>query len=190
MSYRTNRLDERVIKLLKDGGVGFMPSDTIYGLSCRAMNQQAVERIYRLKKRDFDKPLILLIANISQLEELNIDPKQTKVIASLWPGAISLECDVSEAPVWLNRGSKHEAVRLPDNEPLRQLISQVGPIVSTSPNTQGAKPASSVKEAQSYFGDQLDFYVDIGDLSGRQPSTLVRGVNGKLEVIRPGAVKL
>ena len=190
MSYRTNRLDEHVIELLRKGGVGFMPSDTIYGLSCQALNEQAVERIYGLKKRDSDKPLIVLIATILQLRQLDIDTKQAEIMKGHWPGPISLECDVSKAPPWLNRGKEHEAFRMPDDEILRKLIMEVGPIVSTSANTQGGKPANSVAEAMSYFGEQLDFYVDGGDLSSRQPSTLVRAVGGKLEVIRQGTVKL
>jgi L-threonylcarbamoyladenylate synthase len=190
MSYLTDRLDERVAELLQKGAVGFMPSDTIYGLSCQALDEQAVERVYRLKKRDLDKPFIILISNISQLWRLNIDTAQTLIMESYWPGPISLECDVSQAPVWLNRGKRCEAFRMPADENLKKLIEETGPIVSTSANLQGGEPAATVAEAKEYFGEQLDFYVDVGDLSDRQPSTLVRNSNGKLEVIRPGAVEI
>jgi L-threonylcarbamoyladenylate synthase len=190
MSYSSKRLDEQVIKLLKDGGVGFMPSDTIYGLSGRALHEQAVGRIYRLKQRDYDKPLIVLIATISQLNELNIDIRQTKTVDKYWPGQLTLICDAPKTHAWLHRGTNTLAVRLTGHKTLRELIEKVGPIVSTSTNIQGGTPAGSVDEAQAYFGDKLDFYVDAGDLSGHQPSTLVRSVNGKLEVIRDGAVKI
>jgi len=71
-----------------------------------------------------------------------------------------------------------------------RIINNVGPLISTSANTQGDNSAGSITEAQEYFGDQLDFYVDAGELSSRKPSTLVRNNNGKLEVIRTGVVKL
>lgn len=191
MSYPTDTLnDPQLREILKSGGVGFMPSDTIYGLSCRALDRQAVERVYRLKRRDSDKPLIILIADSAQLKDLGVDPAQTAIMAGYWPGPISLECDVTTAPAWLNRGQKHEAFRVPDVTALRRLIKQVGPIVSTSANLQGGTPATTVAEAKKYFGDNLDFYVDSGSLKGRLPSTLARNNDGKLEVVRPGAVKL
>src|SRR6185437_14196898 len=98
MSYRTNRLDERVLELLRQGGVGFMPSDTIYGLSCRALDEPAVERIYRLKHRDSDKPLIVLIANISQLQQLRIDQIQAQPAKKYWPGGLTIICQAPKAP--------------------------------------------------------------------------------------------
>jgi len=190
MSYRTDRLDERVIELLRNGGVGFMPSDTIYGLSCRALDEQAVERIYALKKRDSEKPLIVLVATISQLDELGIKRDKASLAEQYWPGGLTLICEAPGVPAYLHRGTQSLAVRVPDNNDLRDFILKTGPLVSTSANTQGDAIASSTKDAETYFGEQLDFYVDAGDLSEHKPSTLVRAVNGKLEVIREGAVKI
>ncbi len=190
MRYRTDRLDEHVIELLQNGGVGFMPSDTIYGLSCRALDEQAVERIYALKKRDSEKPLIVLIATISQLDELGIKRDQASLAEQYWPGGLTLVCEAPGAPAYLHRGTQSLAVRLPDNNDLRDFMLKTGPLVSTSANTQGDAIASSIKDAETYFGEQLDFYVDAGDLSEHKPSTLVRAVNGKLEVVREGAVKV
>ena len=189
MSYLSNRLDEQVVSILQNGGVGFMPSDTIYGLSCLSLNRQAVERVYRLKKRDSNKPLILLIATISQLNELGIDENKTQLAQEYWPGALTQICE-STSPEWLHRGTHSLAVRMPDNHELRGLIAKTGPLVSTSANIQGDKAAVSVAEAKNYFSEDLDFYVDAGDLSNHQPSTLVRAIDGNLEVIRPGAVKV
>lgn len=190
MSYRSNRFDERIIQILQNGGVGFMPSDTIYGLSCRALNEQTVERIYRLKKRDPNKPMIILIAAISQLAQLDINMNQASPAMKYWPGPLTLICEAPSAPLWLQRGIKSLAVRLPDDQKLRELAFKAGPLVSTSANIQDEEPIHSAQEAENIFGNQLDFYVDVGDLSGHQPSTLVRAVNGKLEVIRPGTVKI
>jgi L-threonylcarbamoyladenylate synthase len=81
-------------------------------------------------------------------------------------------------------------VRLPDHKQLRELINEVGPIVSTSANLRASKPASSVEEAKRYFGEKLDFYVDVGHLENGPPSTIVKPRNGEFEVIRQGAVNL
>ena len=189
MSYIADAFNEQVISLLKEGGIGLMPTDTIYGLSAMALDKAAVERIHKLKQRDSHKPLIVLISDIQMLNVLSISPAQAKPVKKYWPGALSLEFQAGGSPRWLNRGGKTFAIRLPDYPKLRQLIRQVGPIVSTSANLQGEEPIESVAQAQKVFGNRLDFYVDAGKLHN-PPSTLVVVRNGNLEVVRQGAVKI
>jgi tRNA threonylcarbamoyl adenosine modification protein (Sua5/YciO/YrdC/YwlC family) len=189
VSYTTDSFDKHVIQSLKTGGVGFMPADTVYGLSCSAFDESAVDRIYRIKYRFEGKPFIILISDIDQLKLLKIDPKEVEPIKQYWPGGLTYICSAPKTPQWLQRGTKTLAVRLPDHEELRELIRQVGPIVSTSANLYARKPAASLLEAVNYFGDKLEFYVNVGKLEGL-PSTIVRLKAGKLEVLRKGAVKI
>lgn len=190
MSYRSNRLDEHVVELLQSGGVGFMPSDTIYGLSCLALDEQAVLKLHKIKDRSGNKPFIVLISDTEMLNMLSISGDEKDLLERYWPGSLSVIFKAPNSPEWLQLGSRSLAVRLPADKNLCELISKSGPLISTSANPEGGKPANSVKEAGAYFGEQLDFYVDAGDLSASQPSTLARIVNGKLEVIRQGAVKI
>lgn len=170
--------------------MGFVPSDTIYGLSCAALNRKAVERIYELKGRDYDKPLIILLADIEQVKELGIDSAALEPLRRLWPAQLTIVVSTSEkTPEFLHRGTNTLAVRVPDNEEIRKLIRQTGPLVSTSANPQGQEPAANVDQAKKYFGDKLDFYVDAGEINAR-PSTLVRLESGKLRVLRQGAYKV
>ena len=189
MSYITDRFDDDVVRLLEKGGIGFMPSDTIYGLSCLALNRDAVEKIHKTKLRDDNKPFIVLISNIGQLEGLGVDKSLAKPVADYWPGALSAVLPSGNIPAWLERGKKSLAVRLPANNPLTQLIDRVGPIISTSANLQGQPPINTVSEAQAIFGGQLDFYVDGGKLDGL-PSTVVEVSDGRLTVLRKGAVTI
>lgn len=189
MSYDTDRFDDEVVKLLKSGAVGFMQSDTIYGLSCRALDKKAVERVYVLKRRDSNRPCIVLISKINQLKDLNIDLTQAGAMSNYWPGKISLEFNAPDAPMWLHRGMGRFAVRMPDDAELLRLIDSIGPIISTSANTQGGDPAVDVYAAKKYFGGGLDFYIDRGKIDS-EPSTIVIIKNGKLNVDRPGAVKI
>jgi L-threonylcarbamoyladenylate synthase len=106
-----------------------------------------------------------------------------------WPGALTVIFEVSSVPDWLHRSTRSLAIRLPNDRKLQDLINQTGPIISTSANKQGQDPASSIQEAQSYFGEELDFYVDVGELKG-QASTIVKLVDNKLELIRQGPVKI
>jgi L-threonylcarbamoyladenylate synthase len=189
VSYNTNNIDDKVAELLKSGGVGLLPTDTIYGLSALALNKKAVEKVHQLKLRDNNKPLVVLIANLEQLAELGLSDKNIGLIKPYWPGPLSVEFDASSAPKWLNRGMNYFAIRLPDHAQLRDLIAETGPLVSTSANLQGQEPAKNVEEAKSYFGEKLDFYVDFGNLKCAS-STLVKIENGNLKVLRQGAYEL
>lgn len=189
MSYGTDRLDKEIVRLLQKGGVGLLPSDTIYGLSCRALDKQAVERIHHIKRRDKNKPFVILISGMDQLKDLGITTTDAALALSYWPGKLTIICDAEKSPGWLHMGFRTLAVRQPDYPGLRELIKITGPLISTSANMQDGRPAESVFQAKKYFGDKLDFYVDAGRLSGR-PSTIVRPVFDKLDVIRQGAVRI
>lgn len=165
-----------------------MPTDTIYGLSARALDEQAVEKVHHIKKRDRGKPLIVLISSLAQLDELGAEKPPAQLAAKYWPGPLSLILNASHTPWYLHRGTHTLAVRMPNYAPLLSLIGHTGPLVSTSANEQNDPPINSVAEARGQFADLLDFYVDVGDLSGHQPSTLAAYKDSKLEIIRHGAV--
>lgn len=189
MSYFTDSFDEKIVSLLKNGAVGFMPSDTVYGLSAAALNKDAVTRIYELKGRDDHKPCIILLADVSQAKQLNINPEDLNLVSHLWPASLTFIAPAESSPEFLCRNLKTLAVRVPDNEDLRKLLGRCGPLVSTSANLQGERVAHDIAKAEEVFGDKLDFYVDFGILSG-EPSTIVQAENGQLKIIRPGAYKL
>lgn len=189
MSYETRSFDARLVKLLKAGKVGVLPSDTIYGLSCRALDARAVERVYAIKHRDKDKPLVVLISSVDQLKELGIVTTEAAPALRYWPGKLTAVCMAEYAQEWLHRGTYTVAVRQPAYEQLLKLIAKIGPLISTSANPQGQKPAATISQAKEYFSDNVDFYVDAGKLSGK-PSTLVKPVFTKLKVLRQGAVRI
>ncbi|MBX4190744.1 threonylcarbamoyl-AMP synthase [Candidatus Saccharibacteria bacterium] len=189
MSYVTDSFDDEVIALLQKGGVGLMPTDTIYGLSCIALNKASVETIHKIKRRDKTKPFVVLISKIEQLNDLGIITTDAAPALRYWPGKLTLICPALKAPGWLQMSTGALAIRQPDHPKLRELIDKVGPIVSTSVNLAGRKPAVSIAEAREYFGDKLDFYVNAGKFVG-QPSTIVKSSFKGLEIIRPGAVKI
>lgn len=188
MSYVTDSFDDEIVRLLMHGKVGVLPSDTIYGLSARALDKTAVQRLQSLKDRSAHKPFIILISDLKMLDLLSISLDQAKHAMEYWPGALSVIL-ASDAPDFLTRGTGSLAVRMPDSSDLTVLINQVGPLVSTSANLEGEAPARNVTEAREIFGEKLDFYVDIGELKN-PPSTLAVIDDGKLKVVRQGAVKI
>ncbi len=189
MSYFTNKIDNTVVEFLRGGGVGLLPTDTIYGLSGLALHEKAVEKVHKLKGRDSNKPLVVLISDTRQLKDLGLSIDHADLIKKYWPGPLSVEFDATNSHKWLNRGGNFFAVRMPDREDLKELIQEVGPIVSSSANLQGHAPAKSVDEAQKYFGNKLDFYVDTGKIDG-EPSTLIKIEGSKIKILRQGALKI
>jgi L-threonylcarbamoyladenylate synthase len=179
--------DSQLVKLLREGAVGVLPTDTLYGVVALAADQAAVERLYGLKKREH-KPGTIVAASIDQLVELGIKRRYLTAVEQFWPGAVSVE--IPHHLDYLSQATGRQAFRIPADKALLELLQKTGPLQTTSANHPGEPPAATVAEAQKYFGDKVDFYVDGGDLSGRQPSTIIRVVDDAIEIIRPGAVKI
>lgn len=177
-------------QLQKPGAVGVIPTDTIYGLVARAGDEAAVARLYKLKRRE-TKPGTIIAASIEQLEELGLKHRYLKAVEQFWPGAISVIIPCSDpALAYLHRGKMSLAVRLSADQNLQKLLKHTGPLVTSSANHPGEPPANTVTEARAYFGNEVDFYIDGGDLSDHKPSTIIRIIDDAIEIIRQGAVKI
>lgn len=179
--------DAQLAQLLKGGAVGVLPTDTVYGLVASAANPAAVERLYALKSREH-KPGTLIAASIDQLVSLGIKARYLKAVEQFWPGPISVE--TPHQITYLTMSTGRQGIRIPDFPELLELLREVGPLQTTSANMPGEPVSNTIAEAQAYFGDTVDFYVDGGDLSGHPPSTLIRIVDDAIEVLRAGAVKI
>ena len=183
---------EEVIEKLKNGKVSVLPTDTIYGLVGSALSKKVVERIYRLKKRDPKKPMIILISSIDDLDlfEIEVTPQIKRILKKLWPGKVSIILpSLLKKFSYLHRGAKTLAFRLPQLKWLRNLLKETGPLVAPSANPEGLPPAVTVSQAREYFGENVDFYLDGGELSG-SPSTLIQIKKGKIIIKRKGSGKI
>jgi L-threonylcarbamoyladenylate synthase len=176
------------IEILKNGGVGVMPTDTVYGIVCSAFSKPALERLFKVKGRDENKPPIILIADISDLDRfgISISPTQVEFMGKYWPGKVTIIFTVPENFSYLDKGLGL-AIRLPADESLREILRQTGPLATTSANFQGQTTAKNINEAKKCFADNVDFYEDGGELESL-PSTLVKISGDKVEILRQGAV--
>lgn len=179
--------DETLVELLRSGAVGVLPTDTVYGLVASAALPESVERLYALKQRE-QKPGTIIAASIDQLVELGIKRRYLTAVEQFWPGAVSVE--IPHHLDYLSQSTGRQAFRIPDDAALLELLEKTGPLQTTSANQPGEKPAATLAEAWQYFGDSVDFYVEGGDLSNREPSTIIRVVDDAIEVIRQGAVPI
>lgn len=180
---------DSAITHLRNGSVGVLPTDTVYGLVCSARIESAVQRLYDLKSREA-KPGTLVAASIEQLVELGIPKRYLSAVAHYWPNPISIVLPVGTVLSYLHQGTQSLAVRIPSQDQFRGLLEQTGPLLTSSANQPGEPPATNLSEASAYFGDSVDFYVDGGDITDNLPSTIIRIVDDAVEVLREGAVKL
>lgn len=156
------------------GGIGVLKTDTIYGIVARAEDESAVERVYMAKQRTPTKSPIVLISSPDQMFD-TYDQTTYDSLHNYWPGPYSIIVPSTKAPAWLTRGNGSVAYRLPDDKNLRQLIETTGPLIAPSANPEGMQPAATIHQALGYFGNNVDFYVDSGEVPiDTPPSHLLR----------------
>lgn len=188
MAYITdNRLDHELIALIKSGKIGIIMTDTIYGIVASAADAAAVQRVYTARGRDEKKPCIVLISDISQIWDGDVLQHHQELIDTYWPGKVSIVLPIGEhTPEYIHRNFNGTVVyRMPDDLELRKLLAETGPLIAPSANPQGSPPAMNISEAQLYFNESVDFYVDSGQCPRTQPSRIVELSNdGAVRVLR------
>lgn len=183
---------KQVIRFLISGKIGVVPTDTIYGIIGSALKPEVVEKIYKIRKRSKDKPMIILISSIGDLDKFSIKltSYQKEFLEKNWPNPLSvvLSCD-DEKFKYLHRGTNSLAFRMPNNKTLLKILKRVGPLVAPSANIEGEKAAENIGEAKNYFQDNVDFYFDQGDINSEH-STLIEFKSDSINILRKGVFKV
>ena len=173
----------QAIRVIKSGGVIAYPTEAVYGLGCHPGNYQAVKRILRLKQRPVHKGLILIAADISQLEQYISFPDQTirEHVLTTWPGPVTWVLPARPAvPGWIRGNHDSVAVRVSNHPLVRELCSRTGPIVSTSANPAGRPPARSLLKVMNYFGQSIDYILPGRTGLHRNPTEIRDAKSGKI----------
>ncbi|MCX6751922.1 MAG: L-threonylcarbamoyladenylate synthase [Candidatus Nomurabacteria bacterium] len=188
--------NENLIKVLRENGVVVMPTDTLYGIVGKAENVSVVNRIYEARKRSPDKPCIILIGDMNELEKFSVilSEKQKEELKKYWPfdfaqdlrpEPTSIIFDCPDEPFsYLHRGTKTLAFRLPANQELRDLLKKTGPLLAPSANLEAKPPSETIAEAKKYFGNKVDIYIDGGTVKGKASKVIRLHKNGSVEVLR------
>jgi len=185
----TSLQDPEPAALIREGAVGVLPSDTVYGVVCRAANRAAVTRLYAAKHRE-GKPGTIIAAKLQQLIDIGLRARYLKAVEHFWPNPLSVIIPCGPELAYLHEGQQSLAVRIPADDTVRALLATTGALLTSSANMPGEPPATTLAEAQAYFGETVDFYVDGGTITDRPPSTVIRVVDDAIEVLREGAVAI
>jgi L-threonylcarbamoyladenylate synthase len=173
----------KAARLLREGGVVVIPTDTVYGIAAHPANLAAVARICTIKGRPTGKPIALLASDADAVTAFGavFPPAAQRLAAAYWPGALTLV---------LPCGTGNEGFRIPDHDATRSLIRACGGTLRvTSANLSGQMPATCAVDALKDVGLEADLVIDGGVSPGGVPSTVVKvAADGTLTVLREGAI--
>lgn len=183
-----------IANALKEGKIVIFPTDTVYGIGTNAYNENACKRIYKIKGRPKDKPLISLISDISMLKEIvdNISPTEQKLIDTFWPGFLTIKFKKKDGvlPNIISSIDGYITVRLIKEGIISKLIEIAkAPIVAPSANLSGSSTGTKIENIINELGGKVDYILDYGDIKDDTVSTIVEVENEKVIIIREGKIK-
>ncbi|NPV05838.1 MAG: threonylcarbamoyl-AMP synthase [Syntrophaceae bacterium] len=178
--------------VLRSGGLVAFPTETVYGLGADAFNERAVRRIFEVKGRPADNPLIVHIASYGQLADLTdeLPPAGEKLARSFWPGPLTLVVHGSEGiPDVVTAGLDTVAVRMPDNAVTLELIRELGsPIVGPSANLSGRPSPTAARHVYDDLNGKIDLILDAGPARIGVESTVIDVTSDPPVILRFGGL--
>jgi len=185
----------KITEVLKNDGVVAFPTDTVWGLGADPTNETAVKKIYELKKRDGQKPLILMASSLEYLEPFveKLTVEEREIINKYLPGALTLITKKSKlTPDFVTSGFDTVGIRIP-NHPVFAEVANCSPckvLATTSANLSSQPSALKKEDVISYFSTNVNFVTnDFGYYAENKESTIIKYEKG-WHVLRQGVVKI
>ncbi|MFH7320656.1 L-threonylcarbamoyladenylate synthase [Desulfurivibrio sp. D14AmB] len=182
----------RAVAVIRAGGMVAFPTETYYGLAVDPFNREALSRLFAVKRRAPDKPILCLVHERGQLELLarRVPASYEPLITAFWPGPLTLIFEArEEVPLVLTGYSGTVGIRI-SSHPLATRLAAAfgGPISATSANLSGLPAAASAAEVTAQLGPDVDLVLDGGATPGGRGSTLVGLAGDEPVLIRPGVI--
>ncbi len=177
-----------VARILRRGGIVVFPTETVYGIGANALNGEACRKIFRVKRRAADNPLIVHVSSLEMARRVcDIPSKYQKVISDIWPAPLTIITkSKSILPKVVTAGLETAAVRMPANRIALELINECGfPIAAPSANISTKPSATSALHALGYFKGKVAAIIDGGNASYGIESTVLD--LRTFSILRPGA---
>ena len=168
-------------KAIREGKLAVFRTDTVYGIGTSAFDEEACKRIYEIKQRPINKPLVILISDISMLEKIVefVSVAERELIDEFWP-----------RPLTILFKKKEGGIRLLDEGIAKELVKAAGvPVVAPSANLAGSPTGTKMAKIMEELDGKVDYILDEGDVVDEMASTIVQVVGEKIVVIREGRIK-
>lgn len=190
--YSKETILTRAAEIIARGGIIAYPTETFYGLGADATNEEAIQKIFAIKGRNFKNPISLIIGQTDDIYPLVQDVPQTaqKLMAAFWPGALTivfLAADIV-SPL-LTAGSGKIGLRVSSHPGAQGIVQRLRrPLTATSANLSGALECVSAAEVALQLGDKLDAIIDLGNTPGTKGSTIIDVTCIPPVILREGAI--
>lgn len=185
----------KAVEIIQKGGIVAFPTETVYGLGANALDEKAVKKIFKMKGRPTDNPLILHISDISELEKIRgnvseeIKKNTEKLAKNFWPGPLTLVFPKNEIiPKEVTAGGDTVAVRIPNNKIALELIKKTGlPLAAPSANLSGKPSPTKAEHVYTDFAEKV-FILDGGDCQVGIESTVLDLTTKTPTILRYGGI--
>lgn len=179
------------VQLLTNGGVVAIPTETVYGLGALVHQQRAVMRVFEVKGRPTDHPLIVHLGTTADPTRWGIfDDNALRLAASFWPGPLTLLVPRTDVvPDWVTGGRNTVALRVPSHPVAQELLNRLDDgLVAPSANLFGHVSPTTAAHVQDDLGDAIDMILDGGSCTVGVESTIVECIDNQVQILRPGAI--
>lgn len=178
--------------VIKSGGTVLFPTETVYGIGANALDKDAVNKIFVAKGRAQDNPLIVHISNLDMLDSLicGINEIEKKLIDNFWPGPLTIIFDKKEVvPENVTANLSTVGIRFPSNKIANTLIEYaLLPIAAPSANISGKPSGTKIEDIIKELDGKVDYIIDGGMTDIGVESTVVRVIDNKVHILRPGKI--
>ncbi len=173
-----DELIARAVELLNTGRPIIYPTDTLYAIGCDATNVEAVERVYKLKKRPRGMPLSVLVSDFEMLQKYaKVSEGQMHILKSKLPGPFTF---ILPPKIKLPVSAGAVGFRMIDDKLATEIVKKFGkPITATSANIHGQPTGATITELKAVFKTYIKLYVSDGTLNGK-PSTVIDLTTNKI----------
>jgi len=183
-----DRLIQKVVDILKEGGIIAYPTDTFYGIGCDIMNKKAIEKVYLLKHRSRSKPFSFICSDLTHISSYaKVSNYAYKTMKRLLPGPYTFILEGSRlVPKIMLTKRKFAGIRVPDHRICLALVERLGnPIISTTASLADGTVFYDPSLIHDTFKRHIDAVIDGGPVPGK-PSSIISLVDDEPEVIREG----
>ena len=181
---------EKIKQELEKGGAVVLPTETVYGLFAKALDEKAVDHVYRLKRRPRDKALNLNVASLDDILNFskNQPPYLQKLVDSFLPGPLTIILEANDkVPYWVNSDLTTVGFRIPSHPVTLELIREFGPLIGPSANISGQDSGVTYKEILQDFNQNVLGLEDDAFLTGKD-STIIDLSGSKVKILRQGSI--
>lgn len=183
---------DKAAEVLLSGGVVAYPTESFYGLAVDVANESAVRRLFFIKKRPLDSPILILIPSADVLDKYvkHIPPVAFKLMDEFWPGGLTMVFDARpNISFLLTGGTKKIGIRLSSHRVATLLANALkAPVSGTSANISAMPPCKTAQEVLRSLGKNVDMILDDGETSGEKGSTLIDVTVEPPRILREGMI--